>query len=85
MSLDIAILVLQVVTLGVFLWGFNHKRVVVVREPKDPAAIPEIEGSKYAVLLGDQCLYEGSILKAAKIIRGENPGSALIADGVNRG
>ncbi len=42
-------------------------------------------GSRYEVMQGFECLYEGGDLAIAKAHRADNPGSILIADGVRRG
>ena len=51
-----------------------------------PKKAPYIDGPHtYEVRRDDKVLYLGSDLRMAKTRRQENPGSALIADGVNRG
>ena len=61
------------------------EKVVFVKEPTGSTAIPQIKGSEYVVIEGEDCLYEGDDLHYAKAVRKTHPGSTLIADGVNRG
>ena len=93
LMVDIIILVVQVIGFGVFALGFRHlgrrlepkEKVVFVKEPTGSTAIPQIKGSEYVVIEGEDCLYEGDDLHYAKAVRKTHPGSTLIADGVNRG
>ena len=58
-----------------------------IRFPKKVPDLPQEVGSlhHYTVTRGAELFYEGGDLHMAKIRRQDNPGSVLIADGVNRG
>ena len=54
--------------------------------PRKAPYIEPVSGPHtYEVRRGDEVLYLGSDLRIAKVRRHDNPGSVLIADGVNRG